>query len=255
MPACSSSFGTANTGPMPISSGSQPATAKPRKMPSGFRPLARRCLVAHHDADAGAVGELAGVAGRDHAALDRRLDLRHALVGGVGADAFVLRTRSLPCVESAPVALSTTFIVVVIGTISSLNLPAARAAAARCWLRTPYWSCCSREMLVALAPRTRRSAASASRSRACARCSQLVAEHVLVHLVLHARDRFDAAGRRRSSPSPAMMRCAAMRDRLQARRAEAVDRHARHGDRAARRASRSGARCCSRSRLRGWRSP
>jgi hypothetical protein len=31
-------LGTANTGPMPISSGSQPATAKPRKMPSGLRP-------------------------------------------------------------------------------------------------------------------------------------------------------------------------------------------------------------------------
>ena len=33
-----SSLGTANTGPMPISSGSQPATAKPRKAPSGCRP-------------------------------------------------------------------------------------------------------------------------------------------------------------------------------------------------------------------------
>ena len=32
-----SSLGTANTGPMPISSGSQPATAKPRKMPSGLQ--------------------------------------------------------------------------------------------------------------------------------------------------------------------------------------------------------------------------
>src|SRR5256885_1030964 len=33
-----SSLGTAKTGPMPISSGSQPATAKPRKAPSGDRP-------------------------------------------------------------------------------------------------------------------------------------------------------------------------------------------------------------------------
>ena len=38
---------------------------------------------------------------------------------------------------STPVSLSTTFIRVVIGTISSLNLPASRAAAARSWLRTP----------------------------------------------------------------------------------------------------------------------
>ena len=37
-PFALSSFGTANTGPMPISSGSQPATAKPRKRPSGFMP-------------------------------------------------------------------------------------------------------------------------------------------------------------------------------------------------------------------------
>ena len=34
----------------------------------------------------------------------------------------------------------------VIGTISSSNLPAACAAAARCWLSAPYWSCRSREI-------------------------------------------------------------------------------------------------------------
>jgi len=39
-----------------------------------------------------------------------------------------------------PLALSATPISVVIGTISSLNLPAACAAAARSWLRTPYSS-------------------------------------------------------------------------------------------------------------------
>jgi len=49
-------------------------------------------------------------------------------------------------IDSAPVALSTTFMVVFIGAISSLNLPASRAAPARCWLRTPYRSCCSREI-------------------------------------------------------------------------------------------------------------
>src|SRR5438270_739640 len=37
-PARSKRRGTANTGPIPISSGSQPATAKPRKIPSGRRP-------------------------------------------------------------------------------------------------------------------------------------------------------------------------------------------------------------------------
>ena len=39
-PAFFNSLGIANTGPMPISSGSQPATAKPRKTPSGCKPLA-----------------------------------------------------------------------------------------------------------------------------------------------------------------------------------------------------------------------
>ena len=73
----SSSLGTAKTGPMPISSGSQPATAKPRKTPSGFRPfLLAPSWRSSPRTRAGAVGELAGVAGGDHAALDRRLDLR-----------------------------------------------------------------------------------------------------------------------------------------------------------------------------------
>jgi hypothetical protein len=38
-PALASSFGTAKTGPIPISAGSQPATANPRNTPSGFSPL------------------------------------------------------------------------------------------------------------------------------------------------------------------------------------------------------------------------
>src|SRR5438270_8135500 len=37
-PARSGRRGTANTGPIPISSGSQPASAKPRKIPSGRSP-------------------------------------------------------------------------------------------------------------------------------------------------------------------------------------------------------------------------
>ena len=38
-PARASSLGIAYTGPMPISSGSQPAIAKPRNTPSGLAPL------------------------------------------------------------------------------------------------------------------------------------------------------------------------------------------------------------------------
>ncbi len=47
---------------------------------------------------------------------------------------------------SVPLALSATPMSVVMGTISSLNLPAACAAAARSWLRTPYSSCASLAM-------------------------------------------------------------------------------------------------------------
>ena len=50
-------------------------------------------------------------------------------------------------VTSMPEALSATPMVVVIGTISALNRPAAWALAARCWLCTPYSSWRSRPML------------------------------------------------------------------------------------------------------------
>ena len=49
-------------------------------------------------------------------------------------------------VPMCDVSLSATPIVTVIGTISAVNLPAAAAAAARCWLCTPYSSWRSREM-------------------------------------------------------------------------------------------------------------
>src|SRR5437667_3652672 len=49
-----------------------------------------RDAVAHDDADGGAVGELAGVAGGDHAALDRRFDFGHPFVGRVRTNALVL---------------------------------------------------------------------------------------------------------------------------------------------------------------------
>ena len=47
-------------------------------------------------------------------------------------------------IVSWPVFLSTIFILVVIGAISSLNLPSARAFAARFWLCTPNSSWRSR---------------------------------------------------------------------------------------------------------------
>ncbi|MFK4663915.1 hypothetical protein ABIF76_004769 [Bradyrhizobium ottawaense] len=49
-------------------------------------------------------------------------------------------------IDTAPVALSVTAICVVIGAISSLNLPPCWAAAVRRWLSSEYSSCFSREM-------------------------------------------------------------------------------------------------------------
>src|SRR5690606_6143464 len=141
-----SSLGTANTGPMPISSGSQPATAKPRKMPSGFR-LRRSASLALISTQAEAPSEnwLAlpavitppGVAGRMPRTPSR------VVSGRMPSSAETVTSL----VIIAPVALSVVPMMVVIGTISSSNLPASRAAAARCWLRAPYSSCASLEML------------------------------------------------------------------------------------------------------------
>jgi hypothetical protein len=99
--------------------------------------------VAHDDAGGCAVGELARVAGGDRSSLDRRRDPRDAFERGVRADPLVFR-RGDSLIDSSPVSLSTTFIRVVIGTISSVNRPSRLACAARCWLWTPKTSCASR---------------------------------------------------------------------------------------------------------------
>jgi hypothetical protein len=109
---------------MPISSGSQPATAKPRKMPSGWRPRCSASLpFISTQADAPSLNWLA-LPAVTHAAGHGRLRIRcTAFERGVGADALVGGDRDLLRVMR-PVALSTTPITVVIGTISSSNLPA-----------------------------------------------------------------------------------------------------------------------------------
>ena len=84
----------ANTGPMPISSGSQPATAKPRKMPIGLMLALGRFLVGHQHAGGCAVGELAGVAGGDELVVAAHgLQLGEAFQRGVGAIALVALQR------------------------------------------------------------------------------------------------------------------------------------------------------------------
>ena len=143
-PARASSFGIAYTGPMPISSGSQPATAKPRKMPSAFmfrRSAAFACMTTQ--ADAPSENWLAlpaaitppGSAGRIFETPSKVVSARMPS----SAEIVTSRVTRRPLESAAPM-------VVVIGTISSANLPAAAAAAARCWLRAPYSSWRSRGM-------------------------------------------------------------------------------------------------------------
>src|SRR5438445_10709 len=74
-----------------VAAGDREAAEDPERLQAALCRLA----AAHHHRRRGAVGELAGVAGGDAAALDRRLDLRYAFVGGVRPDAFVLGGRPL----------------------------------------------------------------------------------------------------------------------------------------------------------------
>src|SRR5690349_22120123 len=71
--------------------GLAPGDGETAEYPKRLEAAGRRELVADHDAGRRAVGELAGVAGGDDAARQCRLDLRHGLVGRIGADAFVGR--------------------------------------------------------------------------------------------------------------------------------------------------------------------
>ena len=83
-----------------------------------------------------AVVDAGRVAGRDGSAFlaERRRELGEGLHRGVGPDVLVL-------VEE----LLTSFLTLTrTGTISSANLPAFCASAARCWLRAAHRSCCSR---------------------------------------------------------------------------------------------------------------
>ena len=138
---------------MPISSGSQPATAMPRYIPSGSR-LRWLASLASINRKRCAVGELRGVArGEERARLlemqpfhENGLERREAVERGVGADApSCLRVTALS--ETAPVALSTTFITVAKGAISASKRPAVTLAAARACDCAPYSSCRSREIL------------------------------------------------------------------------------------------------------------
>ena len=128
---------------MPISSGSQPATAKPRKVPSGFRPFFSASFALITTQARSAIGKLARVAGRDVAAFAHRLERREAFEIGIGAIAFVALQRDI-FDALALVFLSTTFFRDGSGTISSLKRPACWPLAVRRWLSSEYSSCASR---------------------------------------------------------------------------------------------------------------
>src|SRR5260221_11491027 len=63
-------------------------------------------LVAHHHASRCAIGELARVAGGDHTARERRLDLRDTFVCGVGANPLVRGERDLLGKEAAGILVT-----------------------------------------------------------------------------------------------------------------------------------------------------
>ena len=132
-PCRASSFGTAKTGPMPISSGSQPATAKPRKVPSALRPRFSAALASiTTQAEAPSESWLA-LPAVIH--LPSRTGLSEASPSSVVSGRLPSSLLSVTCSKlSALVSLSTIFLVVGSGTISSSNFLACCAAAVRRWL-------------------------------------------------------------------------------------------------------------------------
>jgi hypothetical protein len=127
MPARSSSFRTAGTGPMPITRGSTPATAEPTKAPSGSapRPRARSSEAITSAAAPSLIPlEFPAVTVPLSRKAGRRLASFSAEVSGRGCSSRV----------TSPTATS-----------SSANRPASSAAAQRCWDCRPNASCSSRE--------------------------------------------------------------------------------------------------------------
>ena len=132
-------------GPIPISSGSQPAMAKPLKIPSGASPRSR--------AVSAFITTTAAAPSLSCEALPAVMTPPSITGLSLARPSRVVSGRlpsSSPSVTSlseiSPVALSCTFMVAVMGTISWSNLPACCAAAVRCWLWRAYSSWASRLM-------------------------------------------------------------------------------------------------------------
>jgi hypothetical protein len=139
-----STFGTANTGPIPISSGSQPATAKPRKRPSGCSP--RCCAIVSFmttTAPAPSLNWLALPAEMTPPGIAGRMSLMPSYVVPARMPSSCDTVTSF---ERIPITASATPAIVVTGMISASKRPASRAAVAFCWLAAPYSSMRWREM-------------------------------------------------------------------------------------------------------------
>ncbi len=131
---------------MPISSGSQPATAKPRKMPSGLiLRLAASLSDISTQAEAPSDSWLALPAVMNWSSPRTGLSLARPsmLVSGRLPSSFSSVTVRL---EISLVSLFSTAMTVVMGTISASKRPAFCAAAVRCWLISAYSSCFCRLM-------------------------------------------------------------------------------------------------------------
>ena len=141
-PSFFNTLGMANTGPMPISSGSQPATAKPRKRPRGWRLfLLAKSSLTTTQAPAPSENWLAlpALTSPPGSALFRPLMAATVVPSRVPSS---LATVTFLVVS--PMTLSATPIVTSMGAISASNRPAAWAAQAFCWLAAPYSSMASR---------------------------------------------------------------------------------------------------------------
>ncbi|MCY1372973.1 hypothetical protein D9M69_602170 [compost metagenome] len=140
-----STLGMAKTGPMPISSGSQPATAKPRKRPRGFRPFCWAYFSSTTtQAPPPSENWLALPAEIRPPGMAERMPLMPSLVvPGRMPSSFSIVTSLV----RRPITGSATPASTVMGAISALKRPASSAAVARCWLCAPYSSMASRPML------------------------------------------------------------------------------------------------------------
>ena len=171
-----------------FAAGDGEATEHPERREAAARGLGR----AHHHGGARAVRELARVAGGDHAAGHGRADLRDAVVGGVGSQAFVGLDRDLTRVQRRGLRVHAGHrhrdrrdLVLEV----TRGLRGTRALLAACTVlvhRLARDAVALRDDLGGLQHR--------HVHRRLVRVDPLVHQHVRVHFLLHAGDLLHAAG-------------------------------------------------------------